>query len=75
MKQSRYPNVLPHDVAPYVGAWIETVIQNRPLIQQLVAPYVGAWIETLSLSYAYLSCQVAPYVGAWIETLLRLCVK
>ena len=34
------------DVAPYVGAWIETHytldLKNVPL----VAPYVGAWIET-----------------------------
>ena len=33
-------------VAPYVGAWIETVTQyyNNQLMS--VAPYVGAWIET-----------------------------
>ena len=34
------------NVAPYVGAWIETetILQNFTKI--LVAPYVGAWIET-----------------------------
>ena len=34
------------EVAPYVGAWIETFrfsVLGRVL---LVAPYVGAWIET-----------------------------
>ena len=35
-----------HNVAPYVGAWIETsgilAIHKSPV----VAPYVGAWIET-----------------------------
>ena len=33
-------------VAPYVGAWIETIseiLDNKALN---VAPYVGAWIET-----------------------------
>ena len=34
------------DVAPYVGAWIETVMQGFQMQQQQVAPYVGAWIET-----------------------------
>ena len=34
-------------VAPYVGAWIETVgMQSVPGLA-LVAPYVGAWIETV----------------------------
>ena len=28
-------------VAPYTGAWIETMYQNFA-----VAPYTGAWIET-----------------------------
>ena len=34
------------NVAPYVGAWIET--SNVPLerVNSAVAPYVGAWIET-----------------------------
>ena len=35
------------NVAPYVGAWIETI--SLPCIDASggVAPYVGAWIETL----------------------------
>ena len=47
-------NVLPFEgdakhpyVAPYVGAWIETVSQFARLAPLVfVAPYVGAWIET-----------------------------
>ena len=37
-----------NNVAPYVGAWIET--RHVPLnVQPLsVAPYVGAWIETVT---------------------------
>ena len=33
-------------VAPYVGAWIETVKMALFLLLLNVAPYVGAWIET-----------------------------
>ena len=35
-------------VAPYVGAWIETICVLLNFIVMLVAPYVGAWIETTS---------------------------
>ena len=56
-------------VAPYVGAWIETVKIAKISQIPLVAPYVGAWIETpIYLIYKSLY-PVAPYVGAWIETL------
>ena len=34
------------DVAPYVGAWIETNNQCTLHPVSKVAPYVGAWIET-----------------------------
>ena len=34
------------NVAPYVGAWIETRAVCAVTIAQSVAPYVGAWIET-----------------------------
>ena len=33
-------------VAPYVGAWIETIQNSKNMKLQTVAPYVGAWIET-----------------------------
>ena len=33
-------------VAPYVGAWIETVTWTSSQYEEAVAPYVGAWIET-----------------------------
>ena len=35
-------------VAPYVGAWIETELDDEYSWQGNVAPYVGAWIETQS---------------------------
>ena len=34
------------DVAPRVGAWIETIFFTLLLRRQEVAPRVGAWIET-----------------------------
>ena len=36
-----------HLVAPYVGAWIETPVNQVQRALAAVAPYVGAWIETL----------------------------
>ena len=33
-------------VAPYVGAWIETLRAICYGLDSYVAPYVGAWIET-----------------------------
>ena len=35
------------EVAPFAGAWIETLaISARRLPQSRVAPFAGAWIET-----------------------------
>ena len=34
-------------VAPYVGAWIETILVMSLKNLCYVAPYVGAWIETM----------------------------
>ena len=36
----------PSNVAPHVGAWIETSKDNPSDTQSDVAPHVGAWIET-----------------------------
>ena len=33
-------------VAPYAGAWIETLFLMPSIHIRLVAPYAGAWIET-----------------------------
>ena len=37
-----------YNVAPRVGAWIETYMSGSSNISPLVAPRVGAWIETFS---------------------------
>ena len=34
------------EVAPHVGAWIETNEAQRMSNELFVAPHVGAWIET-----------------------------
>ena len=57
------------EVAPYVGAWIETRSCWSKRRQRWVAPYVGAWIETEEIDWEEYKRLVAPYVGAWIETL------
>ena len=59
---------LGHAVAPYVGAWIETIYLTYADKDNLVAPYVGAWIETKEDPKPVMTREVAPYVGAWIET-------
>ena len=59
-----------YTVAPYVGAWIETIKKVWSRYKLLVAPYVGAWIETKVSEGMNNICEVAPYVGAWIETYL-----
>ena len=56
-------------VAPYVGAWIETLPSTTFVSRVSVAPYVGAWIETDTTAKNIDNATVAPYVGAWIETI------
>ena len=56
------------NVAPCVGAWIETYYGLRNSSIYVVAPCVGAWIETPNdVPWSYIPV-VAPCVGAWIET-------
>ena len=56
------------NVAPRVGAWIETFFFPSRKIRAQVAPRVGAWIETLIWNEDIAKTLVAPRVGAWIET-------
>ena len=43
-------NIRTNQVAPYVGAWIETFDLFKDSFNISVAPYVGAWIETRNRS-------------------------
>ena len=40
------PKIGNRSVAPFVGAWIETLAGSGGGNWELVAPFVGAWIET-----------------------------
>ena len=55
-------------VAPFVGAWIETLNLPVQFSFNFVAPFVGAWIETERRAEMERITTVAPFVGAWIET-------
>ena len=63
-----------HDVAPLVGAWIETASSSFCSSALVVAPLVGAWIETRKSDLQLRIQMVAPLVGAWIETVLRMVI-
>ena len=41
------------NVAPYTGAWIETLKRVLFGVAPDVAPYTGAWIETNSTGHRY----------------------
>ena len=40
-----------HNVTPYVGVWIETIVVNTLIGCIDVTPYVGVWIETMLAVY------------------------
>ena len=40
-------------VAPFTGAWIETMYLPMPTRSVAVAPFTGAWIETCRLRSAH----------------------
>ena len=48
-------------VAPYAGAWIETLTLSLLVRRAMVAPYAGAWIET---SWAWMHV-----AGIWCRAL------
>ena len=56
------------NVAPFTGAWIETIGAASCALVSLVAPFTGAWIETVAPSLCPAGMRVAPFTGAWIET-------
>ena len=59
-------------VAPFTGAWIETVRSLLKVHSSGVAPFTGAWIETENPFSHNSRIRVAPFTGAWIETALSL---
>ena len=62
-------------VAPYVGAWIETLTIVVTCSKKLSHP---TWVRGLKHTYqdiANFAAKVAPYVGAWIETIIIRSIK
>ena len=57
------------EVAPFMGAWIETSASAWLWHILQVAPFMGAWIETRCRRDGEVLHRVAPFMGAWIETL------
>ena len=54
-------------VAPRVGAWIETMRQVAAWPASLVAPRVGAWIETRVASFVKLAAVSPPAWGRGLK--------
>ena len=59
------------EVAPYAGAWIETMRTAAGLVgrEESSPPTRGRGLKPLVETYrAFFGKGVAPYAGAWIET-------
>ena len=66
MKQTARTGALDEiEVAPFTGAWIETVELAIYYLYSRVAPFTGAWIETMPGLYLPL---------AWCRRTLHGCV-
>ena len=39
-------NAILQKVVPYIGTWIETIVNVEPVHSINVVPYIGTWIET-----------------------------
>ena len=55
------------DVAPYMGAWIETQIYAAVNGTVDVAPYMGAWIETPMASHTKPKARSLPTWGRGLK--------
>ena len=55
-------------VAPFTGAWVETLQRFSKSTGQKVAPFTGAWVETSKAWWITSIAFVAPFTGAWVET-------
>ena len=55
-------------IAPFTGAWIETLFFSILQGKHLIAPFTGAWIETVKQCVHAHLLAIAPFTGAWIET-------
>ena len=59
LKPAKYIlDIISADVAPYAGAWIETILRSLFGDRKEVAPYAGAWIET-----SVTTSTITPFAG------------
>ena len=71
----KYVNIVHHvekvlcniAVTPFVGVWIEIVIQKKERMIKDVTPFVGVWIEIIYVFCRTKIAVVTPFVGVWIE--------
>ena len=56
------------EIAPRVGAWIESEHLGHGQHRANIAPRVGAWIERYRVTTHSAFRSIAPRVGAWIES-------
>ena len=57
-------------VTPFVGVWIEMLLQSRRAQNNKVTPFVGVWIEITEMKASCTWTLVTPFVGVWIEMFL-----
>ena len=62
------------EVAPYVGACVETILLKNFIKFQEVAPYVGACVETDFSKFVSIIGSAIPYVGICVERSIILFV-
>ena len=55
-------------VAPFMGAWIETLYQALVDNNKGLLPLWGHGLKLLKMYLLYPVTVVAPFMGAWIET-------
>ena len=73
LKQSRLsPRVRCLMVAPFTGAWIETVRSRYGTKAHRSPPSRGRGLKPMSVRRLAGAFKVAPFTGAWIETQLSI---
>ena len=56
-----------HYVTPFVGVWIEILLDHINCCDSSVTPFVGVWIEIKVIKFLKTLENVTPFVGVWIE--------
>ena len=65
----------PDIVASFMGAWVETRMDELKTSGKKVASFMGAWVETKYSISCNVCKRVASFMGAWVETVNTLSIK